>query len=177
MKNLLDAIIAAKLAGSGGEKMYYEPQTGCYYPKNLDITVTPPSTAGFMTSRYAYCSELETAIVRGTSSIGNSSGAGASVFARCPKLKSIILTDGCGSNTYIAEGSPILENIQLGSIGHPVTAIYRNAFNQSGTSAPSKTITVYVADDATLPLANSPWGYTNATVIYRSATSGEVIEV
>ena len=160
-----------------GENLYYEAKTGCYYPKNLDITVTPPSAVGYMTNRYAYCSELETAVVRGVPSIGYGSGAGGGTFSNCPKLKSLILTDGCGSNAYIASESPMLENIQLGSIGHPVAAVYKSAFIRSGTSAPSKTITVYVDDSTQLPLANAPWAYTGASVVYRSATSGEVIEV
>ena len=95
--------------------LFYQPETGCFYPRNLDITVTPGSGSGYMEKRYAKCSELETAIVRGVPSIGYASGAGGGTFSDCPKLRSLILTDGCGGNTYIASASPLLENIQLGS--------------------------------------------------------------
>lgn len=61
---------------------------------------------------------------------------------------------------------------QIGSVGHPVTIIANTAFDKCTQSG--LTITVYVDDNTSIPLANAPWGAANATIVYRSATSGEV---
>lgn len=65
-----------------------------------------------------------------------------------------------------------LKELQFGSIGYAVTEVaYSHTLFGSGV------YTFYVADDATLPLTNVPGDATNATIIYRSATTGEVIEL
>lgn len=165
------------LMGPNGEEILYEPSTGCYYTNPLDITISGyVNNSGFLSRRYAHCSYLTEATIRGTNVIGKSSD-GVQCFNDNPLLEKVNLPGGCGSNTYIAEACPKLSEVTLGSVGHAVTAIYYNAFRNSGASAKSKTITVYVSDSATLPLDKAPWGLTGATVIYRSATTGEVIEV
>lgn len=165
------------LMGPNGEKILYEPKTGCYYTNPLDITISGyVNNSGELASRYARCSYLTEATIRGTNVIGQSNqGQGCLSFN--PLLEKVNLPGGCGTNSYIAESCPNLSEVTLGSVGHAVTGIYSNAFRNSGASAESKTITVYVNDSATLPLTNAPWGLTGATVIYRSATTGEVIEV
>lgn len=165
------------LMGPNGEKILYEPKTGCYYTNPLDITISGyVNNSGYLAKRYAGCSYLTEATIRGTNVIGRS-GDGNQCFNRNPLLEKLNLPGGCGTNSYIAEECPKLSEITLGSVGHAVTGIYSNAFRSSGTSAESKTITVYVSDSATLPLNNAPWGLTGATVIYRSATTGEIREV
>lgn len=165
------------LMGPNGEEILYEPKTGCYYTNPLDITISGyVYNSGCLAKRYARCSYLTEATIRGTNVIGRS-GDGNQCFNDNPLLEKVNLPGGCSSDSYIAESCPKLSEVTLGSVGHAVTAIYRNAFNKSGASAESKTITVYVNDSATLPLNNAPWGLTGATVIYRSATTGEVIEV
>jgi hypothetical protein len=65
-----------------------------------------------------------------------------------------------------------LTTVQLGSIGNAVTALGAYVFHvcvQVGL-----TITVYVVP-GTQPLANSPWGATSATIVYRSSVTGEVL--
>ncbi len=165
------------LMGPNGEEILYEPKTGCYYTNPLDITISGyVGNSGELASRYARCSYLTEATIRGTSVIGRS-GDGNDCLSYNPLLEKVNLPRGCGTNSYIAQSCPKLSEVTLGSVGHAVTGLYYNAFRNSGTSAESKTITVYVSDSATLPLTSAPWGLTGATVIYRSATTGEVIEV
>ena len=83
-----------------------------------------------------------------------------------PKLKA--------NNTYLTRDCHNLVECVVGSIGYPVTTLYFNAF--SGCKQSDLTITVYtnattLADVTT----GAPWGATNATIIYRNSTTGEVI--
>ena len=81
-----------------------------------------------------------------------------------------------GTNTGYSNGSFVgctaLQTVVMGSIGHPVTSLHLHTFyfcTQLGL-----TITIYVTPD-TQPLASSPWGATNATIIYCSAVDGSVL--
>lgn len=80
-----------------------------------------------------------------------------------------------GNFAYMFRECPSLKTAVFGSIGYPVTG-FSSAYTFS-YSAPSATITLYVSDDASLPLSGSPWGGGTMTFIYRSATTGEVIEI
>lgn len=87
-------------------------------------------------------------------------------FSSCTVLKSAMLP----KVTQLAENSTFsictaLETVQLGSVGHPVSALAANTFascTQTGLS-----ITVYTTGGA--ELANAPWGATNATIVYKEA--------
>jgi hypothetical protein len=76
------------------------------------------------------------------------------------------------SGTNPLGGNPSLTTCQLGSIGYAVTALSGTTF--SNMTQEGLTITIYVTPD-TQPLANSPWGATNATIVYRSAVDGSVL--
>ena len=156
-----------------GEVYYQSPTTGAVYKKVMDVTIENFSRWSMGGSRYAYCNELEEFTLRGVPMFQEN----GNVVSYCPKLKRAIFPDFTdGNNTYIARDCPLLEEIQIGSIGKAKsTSFYASAF--SGSTNANLVITIYVADDATLPYANSPWGATNATVVYRSATTGEVITV
>lgn len=103
-----------------------------------------------------------------------------------PLLKRLHLPDfrasgiGCAyNNTYIVEsGCPNLTDVTLGKIGTPVVGtVYNNAL--AGAKSSDLVITVYVdantLTDAKTITGNQPWGATNATVVYRNSTTGEVI--
>lgn len=71
-----------------------------------------------------------------------------------------------------------LKTVQLGSVGFPMlTSIGSLCF--TGCTQSDLTITVYVdattLADAKAITGDPPWGATNATVIYRNSTTGEVI--
>jgi len=163
------------LLSKQGKSLFLNEKTGQYYPKHLDVTLSdvPNNVIAY---RWIYCDKLESAIVRGTNKVGYSMN-GEKAFSGCPKLRTLVLPSGCGGTTIIASGCNLLSEVVLGSIGHPVSGLYSMAFTQSGTSAADKSITIYVDDSASLPLAYAPWGLTGAEVIYRSATTGEIMEV
>ena len=82
------------------------------------------------------------------------------------------------TNTYVARKCLYLEIAILGSIGNSVTMLSGYTFN--GCTQDFLTITIYVdaetlADISTDITTNAPWGATNATIIYRNSTTGEVI--
>ena len=166
------------LLGPKGEKLYFNEYTGAYYPKVVDFT--PKSNSinnALMGGRYIWCSELEEVTIRGYTLIGRN-GDGGGPFSNCSKLKKLIITYGCtAGNTVIAKNCPLLQEIQIGSVGHVGYTLYSGSFSNCGGSAPSKTMTIYVADTTTIPLSGAPWGYSGATVIYRSSTTGEIREV
>lgn len=169
-------------AYSDAPQLLYTPRTGCFYPKILNISLTDPVRTA-LTGRYQYCDELKEATVAGSQTIGGGGyrDTGGSVFSSCGNLEKIALVDGyspTASQTYVAGDCPKLREVIIGSIGHPVTGtLYENAFRGSGGQSGGATMTIYVADDRELPLANAPYGLQNATVIYRSATTGEILEV
>lgn len=157
---------------SGGEEYFYNPRNGTYYTANLDVVISDFSVSN-MRDTWRSCNNLLSAKVGGL--LAMQGGNNANMFGNCQKLNRLILPDFGTANTYIASECPLLETVQLGSIGKPVTMLSEWSFHKDTQS--NLTITIYVADDATLPLTNSPFGATNATIIYRSATTGEVITV
>lgn len=78
-----------------------------------------------------------------------------------PKLQSI-----SGNQTQGAFRSCTgLQTVTLGSEGHAVTSLHNYAF--SGCTQSGLTITVYTQGGAAL--SGSPWGATNATIVYEEA--------
>lgn len=87
-------------------------------------------------------------------------------FSSCKALKSAILpqvTELTENSTF--SSCTALENVQLGSVGHPVSALAANTF--ASCTQTGLTITVYTTGGA--ELANAPWGATNAMIIYKEA--------
>lgn len=158
--------------------LIYDEYCGMYYKPKMNIEVTTALKA-----RYQYAQLLEEVTVRGFKNIGsmsNTVGSSSNTFSNCPKLKKLNCPDGLNTgNSYIAAACQLLEEVILGSVGHPTsTTLYSSAFSGSGGSVVGeKTITLYVSDTATLPATGAPWGLTGATVVYRSATTGEILEV
>lgn len=93
-----------------------------------------------------------------------------------PKLNSA--SSGGWNNAGVFKDCTGLKNVRLGSVGYSAYPTSNNIYTAfQGDDQTDLTITIYVPDDATLPIQGSPWGATNATIVYRSTTTGEVIEV
>lgn len=104
----------------------------------------------------------------------NITGGYSGGFYNCTALKTIELpsfsvssvnTSGSSGQSGLFINCTSLENVSLGSEGHAVVALASTTFmncNQSGL-----TITVYTADGN--PISGSPWGATNATIIWEEA--------
>ena len=82
-------------------------------------------------------------------------------------LQSIVESVPSSSSTDGVFGNcTALESVTLGSAGHPVTALTGNYIFKNCTQS-GLTITIYTSGGASL--SGSPWGATNATIVYKSA--------
>ena len=158
--------------GGGGATLYYNIYSHAY-AKSMVIPIYKRDTG--LNSFYYSCDNLENVRMYEESGATGSYGAPQNTFENCSALKNAYIESLPKYGHYFFKNCRALEEVQLGSIGHPVSVLTTLTF--VGCTQVGLTITVYVADDAELPLASTPWGATNATIIYRSSTSGEVIPV
>lgn len=160
------ATAVVNVEASGAEE-YWFSKVGAMYFKNM---VVPVTTGGGdkITSQYENATNLESIVMEGTNLV-----AAQTVFSFCTKLKNAVLKAPGSIYNLVFRNCTALETVQLGSVGNAVSSIADNAF--LGVEQSGLTITVYVADDATIPLENAPWGATAATIVYKSATTGEVV--
>lgn len=111
-------------------------------------------------------------------------GGGAITASYCwaynPKLKTAIINRGLSYtwNNREFQNCTALEYVQFGGIGRTPEVAHGNIL--AGCHQENLTIVVYVAAETFADILDSikktsPWGATNATIIYRSATTGEVI--
>ena len=99
-------------------------------------------------------------------SLGNYAlSASTSTAGSSSPLKVIDLPKIQTIGTYAFRYRSTLESVTLGSVGNPVTSIGSNAFNSCTQS--TLTITVYTSDGTAL--SGSPWGATNANVVFKTA--------
>lgn len=103
-------------------------------------------------------------------------GSGCGDFFNCTSLRNVTLpklqyterrTSGSvASGTFTNCTS--LQNVTLGSEGHAVTGLYGgNGGMFSGCTQSGLTITIYTTGGAAI--SGSPWGATNATIVYEEA--------
>ena len=105
---------------------------------------------------------LKTLVSQRTASYGT-----GCAFYNCTGLETVdfpVFVSSSG-NLSCFNTCPNLQNVTLGSEGHPVQTLSQYTF--SGCTQSSLTITVYTQGGASL--ANSPWGATNATIVYEEA--------
>ena len=152
---------------SGGSELYFSTY-GAGYVKNMTIPATVETPGKQI---YHGAVNMETVVMEG----GAYNASMTEIFAGCTALKTAKLLGSGALAHYIFRNDTALEAVQLGSVGNPISAIAGYCF--MGATQTGLTITVYVADDASLPLADAPWGATGATIVYKSATSGETITV
>ena len=154
---------------------------GSLYTKHMKLTnvYLKDSDIAIMTSKYRSCENLETVEISGQAVGANSSSAPTNVFSECKNLISAIIENFTKYGHYWFRECISLKNVQLGNIGIPVLLI-SSAYLFMNCKQTDLEITVYVdattlADIPTDVTKNAPWGATNATIIYRNSTTGEVI--
>ena len=103
-----------------------------------------------------------------TISVGNTSWSG--FLWGCQSLVNLTLpcltsTTGTSSNSGAFRACTGLQNVQLGSEGHAVTAL--SSYTFSSCTQSGLTITIYTSGGAAI--SGSPWGATNATIVYEEA--------
>lgn len=164
---MLKLLLGYGAAKSEETKYYMNPKTGAYYPKKLSQTLSGQTTSTYGTHRWDGCTEMEEVDISGFVATGS---APAHTFANCTKLKTAKISGdpAIPGNTF--SNCTALETAIIGGIGKPISTIGSTAF--SGCTQSTLTIEIYVTESATLPLASSPWGATNAEVVYRSSVDG-----
>lgn len=155
---------------TGGEKLLYS-RYGEAYAKDMIIPVIIPDAF----PSYQYCYDLENVEVRvadGQSWTKDTNNQYESRFRECTGLKTAHMRIWQKYGHYFFRDCTALQSVTLGDIGVDVTAMASLVFN--GCTQSGLVITIYVDDNTAIPLAYSPWGATNATIVYRSSTTGEV---
>lgn len=150
----------AKLTGTGR----LSPWMRAYYTPH---TVLP---SGFTVSLPVRMYQDATDLI--TMDTNQAGGFSTHVFLGCSSMTGVVCPRVTEYGTQVFGGCTSLASAVLGGIGYPVTTISANSF--SGCTQAGLTITVYVTPGSQ-PLAEAPWGATNATIVYRSAVDGGVL--
>lgn len=170
---------------SGGGELYY---TTHYVPYAKDMhipkLVLGIAAFGFMEDAV----NLETVICDDNRTLGGSNANRINnYFKNCTKLTSVefpYLQDLLANYTnFFFGGCTSLKKVTFGSVGYPIANLQPTTANDkifNGLTQADLVITVYVnantlADVPTEVTTNSPWGATNATIVYRSSVTGEVL--
>lgn len=148
------------------QKLYYS-SNGAAYPSQI---ITPDTVTAYA-AMHGDCPEL----VR----IDLNKAASASYPAfhgSYPKLKEVLAPNLKALGRHFWCSNANIENMQVGSIGVPVTSADSIALR----GVVSVVLTIYVDASALSEIPdgiinNSPFGCSNATIIYRNSTTGEVI--
>lgn len=155
-----------KRKSGGGETVYVAPNSGMLYVPNM---VIPDTATAFRNVFLDGAVELVTLEAKALLNAYQFAGA----LQNLTKLESVSWpnqTSYQGGNTNTCRGCTALTQIQMGSIGHPVTAI---DISMGGATA-GKTVTVYCTAISAITVGRTPWNAQD-TVIYRDSTTGEVL--
>lgn len=155
-----------KRKSGSGETVYVAPKSGMLYVPNM---VIPDTATAFRNDFLNGATELITleakALVNAYQFVG--------VLQNLTKLESVSWpnqTSYLGGNTNTCNGCTALTQVQMGSIGHPVTNI---DITMGGAKA-GKTVTIYCTAISAITVSHLPWEVQD-TVIYRDSTTGEVL--
>lgn len=170
---------------SGGGEVYY---TSKYVPYAKDMHI-PKLVLGISAFGFMQDAEnLETVICDDNRTLGGSNANRVNnYFTRCTKLTSVEFPylQGLLTNytNYFFGGCTSLKKVTFGSVGYPIANLQPTTGNDrifNGLTQADLVITVYVnantlTDVPVEVTALSPWGATNATIVYRSSVTGEVL--
>lgn len=163
--------------GGGGEKIYFSPH-GVGYFANMVLDCRVIVGGAWSNANDLKSLELTEWNPTGATNL-NIVGASLADAFKSTSLEKLLLPKLQYSGHYWARYATALKTVQVGSIGFPVNGGMARYF-LFGCTQNDLTITVYV--DATtfeeIPksaIEEAPWGATNATIIYRNSTTGEVI--
>ena len=161
------------ISGGGGDTVIYNTY-GNMYVADIDFpaTVTDLRICLYNAGGYSQLKSISGLGATTTNAPGNQ-------FRGASNLKTVNLPKACHFYATAFRDCKKLETVELGSIGYPVVAT-RGTMFQNDTQA--FTITMYV-NASTLAEAQAiadvgalaPWGATNATIIFKSSTTGEVL--
>lgn len=157
---------------SGGGSQAYYFSDGRVYVEDIVF----PDTITNLTASFNGATNVKT--ISGLAQ--TTTGAPANQFRNLTNMESIVLPRACHLYAWAVASATKLKTAEFGSVGYPVTVVRNTAF-QSDTQN-DLTITMYV-NASTLAEAQAitdvgttaPWGATNATIIYKSSSTGAVL--
>jgi hypothetical protein len=158
---------------AGGAVEVYESLDGNFYMVDTVVTASRLNTSTKL--YFTYCEHMKSFSAPNWNF--NSISQGYQI-AFNDNLETLLLPKYQSVGHYSLQSNLKLKTCQLGSVGYPVSSIgsltFRNMTQQD------LTITVYVdassiADVPDNVKKSAPWGATNATIIYRSSTTGEIL--
>lgn len=153
------------MADPKGERVYFNRDGLCYTEKmNIAVQVNPQRIP-----KYAYCQNLKEISIDSTVRYPTS---GEGNYRNNPNLEKATIKPFTTFGHYVFANCVKLKEVQLGDVGAPISSVAKYTFDNCIQA--DLAITIYVADETAIPLASSPFGATNATIIYRSSTTGEV---
>ncbi|MBR5094440.1 MAG: hypothetical protein IK095_05045 [Oscillospiraceae bacterium] len=161
----------------GGDEVFFSTQ-GYMYVEEIDFpaTVTDLKMNFYNTGGYSHVKSISGMAQTTTGAPGNQ-------FRGLSDLETVHLPRACRFYSYAFRACTKLKTVELGSIGYPVVYMADASHNVFyGVTQSGLTITLYV-NASTLAEAQAisdvgalaPWGATNATIVYRSSTTGEVL--
>jgi len=170
--------------GGGDTQLYYNSSgQGTFYAEN---TITPSDNPGNFLQRLKGASHLKTIKCMQANYGGGSSTSIVSAFQGCSLLEEVTLLNGISTSGYaedVIKDCPNIKTFTTGGIGYPNTV---GMGAQSGSYQTFRNVTIpfdiiiytTATDLASLPSylrTGSPWGATNATIIYKNSVTGEVL--
>lgn len=148
----------------------YTTERGHLYTKNLSVETTNASLdPSYLNGQWFRATEMETARLYGTP--WTATTGLQNTFDGCTKLTNATIEQVKRFSNYVFIRCSALKNVQLGRIGNGVVSLSNTFY---GLTQRDLTITIYVDDGTTIPLSGSPWGASNATIVYKSSTDGSV---
>lgn len=172
--------IQAIPSGGGGVTILGFTKYGFAYWENMDISLPNGALIAnmFSSSNTPGVTGIKTIRMHNNGLVASESINKQNVCKGCTGLTSASIECIQNYGHYWFQDCSNLKTVQLGSIDVPVVKVLSLTF--AGCTQSDLTITVYVnaatiADIITDVISTAPWGATNATIVYKSSTTGEVL--
>lgn len=175
-EKLLSGEVAAAIGGIEEGEQVYTADSGAIYRREMVLNAEGCDNAAptFTKSQFKYATEMVTFE-------SNYEGQLTSdyLFWGCTALKTVTLPKCTGirsTGNTIFGGNQHLERVTMGSIGNPVTIMAAGPFTVATVTLELYVSYTTIANANAQVGANIPsiWGE-NTTIIYRNATTGEVL--
>lgn len=163
---------------AGGEEIFFSPY-GVGYVADTVLDSAKIVGGAWLNANELKSLELTEWNPTGAADLKSVNNASLIDTFQSTSLETLLLPKLQYGGHYWARYARGLKTVQLGSIGYPVSGGLASLIF-TGCTQSDVTIAVYVdadtlADIPTGVSGSAPWGATNATIVYRNSTTGEVL--
>ena len=183
---LINSLTVNVSGGGGGATMLYCNIVGnqaIFYAEDMILDATAPNGSVKLLQGAAYLKKIK--FLKNTA-LGGTSYQVYKAFYNCPLLESVQVLNGFDSGGYcedIVASCPNIKEFIVGDIGYPNTV---GMGPTSGSYQLFRNITIpfdiiiyttatSLSDVPAILTNGSPWGATNATIIYKNSETGAVL--